>query len=110
MSYVLRQAHAEEAHALKQKAMEPHIRHCYIQKTDVNILIEYSDYKHPQNKGPEGAIYCENIIYCYQNNVKCRYSGISPSYPDPFIPREFSDSEDEELDTGAGDDQSEDPE
>ena len=85
MQYVLRQARQEEAPALKQKALEPNGRHCNILKKKVTVLIEYPDYKNPHYKGPEGAIYCENIIECYQNNVKCRYSGISPLYPDPFI-------------------------
>ena len=98
MIYVGRQQRQEEAQALKQKAMEPHVRHCYIQNFDVNILVEYPDYKNPHFKGPEGAIYCENIVNCYQNNVKCRYSGISPLYPDPFIPREHpKDESDEET-------------
>lgn len=96
MIYVGRQQRAEEAQALKQKAMEPHVRHCYIQNFDVNILVEYPDYKNPHFKGPEGAIYCENIVNCYQNNVKCRYSGISPLYPDPFLPREYPPEEDAE--------------
>ncbi|CAN0076293.1 unnamed protein product, partial [Phaeothamnion confervicola] len=73
--------------ALKQKALEPHLRHCQILDKEVSILIEYPDYKNPNYKGPEGAIYCENIINCYQNNIKCRYSGISPLYPDPFLPK-----------------------
>jgi hypothetical protein len=77
---------ALEAHATMQKAMEPYIRHCYILDVDVHILIEYPYYKNPNVKGPEGEIYCENILKCYQENVKCRWSGISPSYPDPFNP------------------------
>ena len=84
MSYVLRQGRQEEAPALKQKALEPHSRRCKILHKQVSILVEYPDYKNPHVKGPEGAIYCENIIQCYQNNIRCRYSGISPLYPDPF--------------------------
>jgi hypothetical protein len=72
----------------KQKALAPQRRHCYIRDIDVSILVEYPDYRGPHNKGPEGAIYCEHIVHCYQNNIKCRYSGISPLYPDPFVPRE----------------------
>lgn len=93
LSYVVRQARQEEAAALKQKALEPHCRFCYIQKKKVNILIEYSDYRGPHNKGPEGAIFCENIVECYQADVKCRYSGLSPLYPDPFLPRELPEEE-----------------
>lgn len=88
LSYVVRQAKQEEAVAQKQKALEPQCRHCYIQNKMVNILVEYPDYKGPHFKGPEGAIYCENIVECYQGNVKCRYSGLSPLYPDPFLERE----------------------
>ena len=89
LSYVVRQARQEEAVALKQKALEPQCRFCYIQRKDVNILVEYPDYKNPYAKGPEGAIYCENIVECYQQNIKCRYSGLSPLYDDPFLPREL---------------------
>jgi len=98
LQHVLRQARAEEAQQLKQKALEPHVRECQILKKKVSILVEYTDYRSPHNKGPEGAIYCENIVNCYQNNVKCRYSGISPLYPDPFLVRneEFAE-EDEEF-------------
>ena len=89
LQHIVRQARAEEAQQLKQKALEPHIRECQILKKKVSILVEYTDYRGPHNKGPEGAIYCENIVNCYQNNVRCRYSGISPLYPDPFALREF---------------------
>ena len=54
----------------------------------MTILVEYPDYKGPHHKGPEGAIYCENILPCYQADRRCRYSGISPLFPDPFLPRE----------------------
>jgi len=105
LSYVVRQAKQEEAVALKQKALEPQCRHCYIQKKIVNILVEYPDYKGPHFKGSEGAIYCENIIECYQADVKCRYSGLSPLYPDPFLerdtPPESETSEEHESDPDA---------
>lgn len=87
----LRRAQAAEAQQLKQKALEPQQRHCYIMKKKVNILVEYPDYKGPHFKGEEGAIYCENILECYQKNIRCRYSGISPLFPDPFYPRESED-------------------
>ncbi len=98
LQHVLRQARAEEAQQLKQKALEPHIRECQILKKEVSILVEYTDYRSPHNKGPEGAIYCENIVNCYQNNIRCRYSGISPLYPDPFAPRDEVDHEEDEDD------------
>lgn len=81
---------AMEARFASAKAMEPQIRHCYILNIDVHVLVEYPYYKNPNVKGPQGEIYCENILSCYQNNVKCRWSGISPNYPDPFRPREQS--------------------
>lgn len=96
LSYVVRQARKEEAAALKQKAMEPQCRFCYIQKKEVNILVEYPDYKGPHFKGPEGAIFCENIVECYQADVKCRYSGLSPLYPDPFLERDLGPKDDSE--------------
>lgn len=72
--------------ATRAKAMEPQIRHCYILDMDVNILIEYPEYKNPNVKGPPGEIFCSNILSCYHKNVPCRWSGISPHYPDPFNP------------------------
>lgn len=93
LSYVVRQARQEEAVALKQKALEPQCRHCYIRNIKVNILVEYPDYKNPNHKGEEGAIYCENIVECYQANMKCRYSGVSPLYPDPFLERDLPPEE-----------------
>ena len=41
---------------------------------------------------PEGEIYCENIIECYRKGIKCRHSGISQLYPDPFVPQSSTDS------------------
>lgn len=95
-AHILRKAKAAEAQELRQKALEPQERYCYIQKKKVNILVEYMDYKGPYDKGPEGAIYCENILECYQANVRCRYSGISPLFDDPFVPRGDEDEEDSE--------------
>lgn len=79
--YVHRQKHAVN---MKQRALEPCKMHCRILGKEITVLKEYSDYKNPWNKGEAGDLYCENIIECYQNNVKCKYSGISPLYPDPF--------------------------
>lgn len=88
---ILRKAKQAEAQQLKQKALEPQQRQCFIRKIKVNILVEYPDYKGPHFKGPEGAIYCENILECYQKDLRCRYSGISPLFPDPFLPRDEDD-------------------
>ena len=88
---ILRKAKQAEAQQLKQKALEPQQRQCFIMKKKVNILVEYPDYKGPHFKGPEGAIYCENILECYQKDIRCRYSGISPLFPDPFLPRDEDD-------------------
>lgn len=90
---VPRKAKQAEAHQLRQKALEPQQRYCYITKRDVNILVEYPDYKGPHFKGPEGEIYCEHILECYQNNVRCRWSGISPLFPDPFVPQAGAEAE-----------------
>ena len=76
-------AHGSRA-AVKHRAIAPQRRWCRITKQEVVIHIEYLDYVNQHCKGPEGNIYCENIISCYQKNVKCRYSGISPLYPNPF--------------------------
>ena len=89
----------QEAQALRQKALEPQVKRCYLLHVDVSVLVEYPDYKGPHHKGREGAIYCENIVPCYQANRECRYSGISPLYPDPFLPRERPEPpEEEDLD------------
>lgn len=79
---------------LRRKALQPEERFCKILHKVVTILVEYSDYHTPMNKGAEGEIYCSNIIQCYQNNVQCRYSGISPLYPDPFegVPRDVREA------------------
>lgn len=80
---------------LRQKALLPEERFCRLLLRRVTVLVEYEDYRHPMNRGPEGTLYCENIVSCYQSNMKCRYSGISPSYPDPFagVPRDVREAE-----------------
>jgi len=91
------------AQALRQKALEPQVKHCYLLDMDVTVLVEFPDYKGPHHKGPEGAIYCENIVPCYQADRRCRYSGISPLFPDPFLPRDPKPTEAEaEEDPGEG--------
>lgn len=103
---ILRKAKQAEAQQLKQKALEPQQRQCFIMKKKVNILVEYPDYKGPHFKGPEGAIYCENILECYQKDIKCRYSGISPLFEDPFLPRDEEDlqSDHEDADEDGNED------
>jgi len=89
---------AQKAQAAKamEKALEPKERFCRILKKKVLTLTEYGDYKSRFNKGEPGTIYCENIIPCYQKNIECRYSGISPLFPDPFFP-ELTPEEIEQL-------------
>jgi len=90
----------QEAVEPKRKALEPHQRFCHILKKTVDILIEYPDYKNPSNKGKEGSIYCGNILPCYHNNIKCRYSGISPLYRDPFLATDSDMREDAASEDG----------
>jgi hypothetical protein len=80
---------------VRQKALQPEERFCRILRKRVTVLVEYPDYHSPWNKGVEGELYCENIINCYQNCIECRYSGISPLYPDPFegVPRDVREAE-----------------
>ena len=68
-------------------AIEPARRYCRILDKEVTVCINYPDYIDSRRKGPEGEIYCENIIECYRKGVKCRHSGISQLYPDPFAPQ-----------------------
>ncbi len=69
---------------VKRKALEPQMAHCKILDIDVPILVEYWDYRGPYYKGKKAEIYCGRMTFCYYNNVKCKYSGISAFYPDPF--------------------------
>lgn len=80
----------------KRKALEPQEKFCQILQKDVSILVEYPDYKNPHQKGEEGSLYCSNIITCYHNDVKCRLSGISPLFRDPFL-KSGSEMAEEEL-------------
>lgn len=84
LSYINQKPLKHQAVAVKQKALEPETRFCHILQKKVTVLKEYLDYKHRSCKGESGTIYCGNIIDCYQKNIKCKYSGISPLYPDPF--------------------------
>ncbi|MBQ7567840.1 hypothetical protein IJT17_03455 [bacterium] len=75
----------KRAHEELRVAQEPAERYCYIKEKKVQILIIYPEYRNPYDKGKPGDICCANIIECYSEHVKCRYSGISPLYPDPFV-------------------------
>lgn len=86
MSYQYQKAvQKKEAHELKKKALQPCEKFCKIAGKKVIVLIEYPDYKGAHFKGQEGTLYCEDIIPCYRKNIECKYSGISPLYPDPFL-------------------------
>jgi hypothetical protein len=89
------QQRAAPQQQLRRKALQPEERYCRILRKRVTILVEYMDYHTPHNRGAEGEIYCSNIIQCYQKNIQCRYSGISPLYPDPFegVPRDVREAE-----------------
>lgn len=98
------------AQQVRRKALQPEERFCRFLRKPVTILVEYPDYHAPFRKGVEGEIYCSMIIECYQKNMECRYSGITPLYPDPFegVPRDvreaaalFGPPDDEEGDAGA---------
>lgn len=88
------QQRAAAAQQVRRKALQPEERFCRILRKPITILVEYPDYQAPHRKGVEGEIYCSNIIPCFQKNVECRYSGISPLYPDPFegVPRDVREA------------------
>lgn len=87
MNLISNQTRREAQHAVAQKhrAIEPMTRFCHILQKEVTVLVDYPDYVSVRNKGKEADIYCEEIVECYRGNVRCRYSGISPSYTDPFV-------------------------
>lgn len=68
----------------KQKALEPKQLLCKILQKKVTILVEYLDYKGKYHPSEIGEIFCSNMLQCYQNKIKCKYSGISKFFPDPF--------------------------
>ena len=68
----------------QKRAREPQERYCPLVQKKVTVLIEYPDYRNYRDKGHPGDLYCSNLIECYNNREECRYSGISPLYPDPF--------------------------
>ncbi|MEN3015517.1 MAG: hypothetical protein ABDH21_05640 [bacterium] len=69
---------------IKKRALEPKRLFCKILQKEVTVLIEHLDYKSIYYSDKIGEIYCSNILECYQNNIKCKYSGISKFFPDPF--------------------------
>ena len=74
----------QEARAERRLAQQPEERYCRIKDKKVTVIVVYPDYRNFYDKGEPGDMCCSNIIDCYSENVKCRYSGISPLYPDPF--------------------------
>lgn len=95
-AYCLRRAHKEER-ARKRRALEPKSCWCRITGRRVTVNIEYPDYVSAYNKGPQGDIYCENLIECYYKHIQCRYSGISRTFPDPFSDSESAEEEKRSL-------------
>ena len=68
----------------KQKALEPKQLFCKIIQQNVTVIIEHWNYKGKGYPSEIGEIFCSNILDCYQNGIKCKYSGISKFFPDPF--------------------------
>lgn len=69
---------------VKRRAMEPKQLFCKILQKNVTVIIEHIDYKGSYYPSQVGEIFCSNILECYQNGIKCKYSGISKFFPDPF--------------------------
>ena len=74
----------------KYKALEPKEAFCKILNKKITIVVEYLDYKGPYVKSEKGEIFCSNMVECYYENIKCKYSGISKFYPDP-LEKNFND-------------------
>lgn len=74
----------EENLAQMRRALERMRKYCYITEREVTVCVEYPQYRNVYSKGPEGNTYCEHLLECYEKREKCRYSGISAYYPDPF--------------------------
>lgn len=68
----------------RQIAQEPQERYCKLKEKKVQVLVVYPNYRNVYDKGEPVDIYCSEIINCYTERIPCRYSGISPLYPDPF--------------------------
>jgi len=74
----------KEKEELKRKALEPQEVFCKILQKKITVLIEYTDYRGVNYPLKQNEIFCSNMLECYQNNIKCKYSGISKFFPDPF--------------------------
>lgn len=72
-----------------RRALERMKRYCYITEREVTVCVEYPHYRSFYSKGPEGDVFCEYLRECYEEGKKCRYSGISACYPDPFSENAF---------------------
>ncbi len=72
--------------AKARQASKPEVRFCNIKQKKVTVLVNYPEYVDSRHKGRVGDVYCECILECYRDSVQCRYSGITPLYPDPFSP------------------------
>ncbi|MGC8815530.1 MAG: hypothetical protein ACP5O4_04955 [bacterium] len=74
----------------KYKALEPKEAFCKILNKKITIVVEYLDYRGAHIKSEIGEIFCSNMLECYYENIKCKYSGISKFYPDP-LEKNFND-------------------
>ncbi len=74
----------------KYKALEPKEVFCKILNKKITIVVEHLDYKGSYIKSEIGEIFCSNMLECYHENIKCKYSGISKFYPDP-LEKNFND-------------------
>ncbi len=74
----------------KYKALEPKEVFCKILNKKITIVVEHFDYKGSYVKSKIGEIFCSNMLECYYENIKCKYSGISKFYPDP-LEKNFND-------------------
>jgi hypothetical protein len=84
---VRRQQKKEE---YKYKALEPKEVFCKVLNKKITIVVEHLDYKGSYIKSEIGEIFCSNMLECYYENIKCKYSGISKFYPDP-LEKNFND-------------------
>ncbi len=87
--YVRVRRKAQQKHQ-QRKAIQPREMFCKILQKPVVMVIEYLDYKGSPYWHSNYQAFCSNMVFCYNNNIKCKYSGISAFYPDPFD-RNFSD-------------------
>lgn len=68
----------------RKRALEAKELICKILQKKVTVMIEYLDYKSIYDYSQTSELFCSNMLECYQNNIKCKYSGISKFFPDPF--------------------------